>query len=99
MVDESHHKVNLTKPDKVILVEIYQSVCGMSVVDGDWETLKRFNLAELNKLAPKSEASPKAEALPERVTKNEALTDATPTIEPSSTNNSNIGELTTRPSA
>ncbi|RDW67932.1 hypothetical protein BP6252_09328 [Coleophoma cylindrospora] len=41
------HKVNLTKPDKVILVEIYQTVCGMSVVGSDWEALKRFNIAEL----------------------------------------------------
>jgi tRNA acetyltransferase TAN1 len=24
-----------------------QTVCGMSVVDGDWDDLKRYNLAEL----------------------------------------------------
>ncbi|CAG8954176.1 hypothetical protein HYFRA_00005796 [Hymenoscyphus fraxineus] len=41
------HPVNLTKPDKVIIVEIYQTVCGMSVVGGDWESLKRYNLSEL----------------------------------------------------
>ncbi|CAL3971838.1 unnamed protein product [Diplocarpon coronariae] len=41
------HKVNLTAPDKVIVVEVYQSVCGMSVLGSDWEKLKRFNLAEL----------------------------------------------------
>ncbi|PBP20855.1 26S protease regulatory subunit 6B [Diplocarpon rosae] len=43
----STHKVNLTAPDKVIVVEVYQSVCGMSVLGSDWEKLKRFNLAEL----------------------------------------------------
>ncbi|KAL3426209.1 THUMP domain-containing protein [Phlyctema vagabunda] len=41
------HKVDLTKPDKVIIVEIYQTVCGISVVGSDWDALKRFNLAEL----------------------------------------------------
>ncbi|TVY22001.1 tRNA acetyltransferase TAN1 [Lachnellula arida] len=50
------HKVNLTKPDKVILVEIYQTICGMSVVGDDWEALKRFNLAELSKPIPKATA-------------------------------------------
>ncbi|CAM1503696.1 Fc.00g012870.m01.CDS01 [Cosmosporella sp. VM-42] len=45
------HKVNLTKPDKVILVEIYQTYCGISVVDGmEWEGLKRYNVNELYKL-------------------------------------------------
>ncbi|KUJ10632.1 uncharacterized protein LY89DRAFT_596078, partial [Mollisia scopiformis] len=41
------HKVDLTNAEKVIVVDIYQTVCGMSVVGGDWEALKRFNLAEL----------------------------------------------------
>ncbi|TVY26440.1 tRNA acetyltransferase [Lachnellula hyalina] len=54
------HKVNLTKPDKVILVEIYQTICGMSVVGDDWETLKRFNLAELSKPKASVEAESKA---------------------------------------
>ncbi|KAF2997516.1 hypothetical protein E8E14_002599 [Neopestalotiopsis sp. 37M] len=42
-----HHKVNLTAPDKVILVEVFQTFCGMSVVEGDFESLKRYNLNEL----------------------------------------------------
>lgn len=41
------HRVDLTKPDRVIIVEMYQTVCGIGVVDGDWEKLKRYNLAEL----------------------------------------------------
>ncbi|KAH8819622.1 hypothetical protein F5884DRAFT_20133 [Xylogone sp. PMI_703] len=45
------HRVDLTKPDKVIIIEIYQTVCGMSVVDGDWESLRRFNLSELYQAA------------------------------------------------
>lgn len=62
------HKVNLTSPDKVILIEIFQ-VCssfacrfqrgsqqrqtfsGMSVVDGDWDSLKRYNIRELYETA------------------------------------------------
>ncbi|KAK4124194.1 hypothetical protein N657DRAFT_380106 [Parathielavia appendiculata] len=47
LINDDRHKVNLTAPDKVILVDIYQTVCGMSVVDGDWDELKRFNLTEL----------------------------------------------------
>ncbi|KAF4121556.1 tRNA acetyltransferase TAN1 [Geosmithia morbida] len=46
------HKVNLGKPDKVIIVEIYQMFCGVSVVEGDeWESFKRFNVNELYRIA------------------------------------------------
>ncbi|RFU73121.1 pyruvate decarboxylase [Trichoderma arundinaceum] len=42
------HKVNLRTPDKVILVEIFQMFCGISVVDGkEWEELKRYNINAL----------------------------------------------------
>lgn len=41
------HKVNLNKPELTILVEIYHSHCGMSVVGSDFDELKRFNLAEI----------------------------------------------------
>lgn len=52
------HKVNLSKPEKVILVEIYQLFCGMSVIDGiQWEELKRYNLNELYKLGADAGAS------------------------------------------
>ncbi|KAK0714314.1 hypothetical protein B0T21DRAFT_387038 [Apiosordaria backusii] len=47
LINDERHKVNLTSPDKVILVDVYQKVCGISVVDGDWEELKRYNLTEL----------------------------------------------------
>ncbi|KAK4136212.1 hypothetical protein BT67DRAFT_440358 [Trichocladium antarcticum] len=47
MVNDDVHKVNLTSPDKVILIDVYQTVCGISVVDGDWDALKRYNLTEL----------------------------------------------------
>ncbi|KAK7745949.1 hypothetical protein SLS53_002669 [Cytospora paraplurivora] len=46
---DTQHKVDLGAPDKVILVDIYQTVCGFSVVPGDWEQLKRYNLTELYK--------------------------------------------------
>jgi hypothetical protein len=47
----------------------------MGVVGRDWETLKRFNLAELYQSTPKpkgQQALLKAEAKPESVTKDEA---------------------------
>ncbi|KAK3989659.1 tRNA acetyltransferase TAN1 [Cladorrhinum sp. PSN332] len=47
MINDDRHKVNLSSPDKVILVDVYQTVCGISVVDGDWDELKRYNLTEL----------------------------------------------------
>ncbi|KAL7620021.1 hypothetical protein AAE478_010570 [Parahypoxylon ruwenzoriense] len=56
------HKVNLSSPDKVILIDIYQTFCGMSVVDSDWEALKRYNLHEiyLSGSKPPSETPKKA---------------------------------------
>ncbi|KAF5022769.1 hypothetical protein F66182_5184 [Fusarium sp. NRRL 66182] len=58
------HKVNLTSPDKVVLVEIFQTFCGVSVVDGkESEGLKRYNLNELYKVASEEKKSdPAAEA-------------------------------------
>ncbi|GAB0136028.1 hypothetical protein EsDP_00004345 [Epichloe bromicola] len=45
---DGRHKVNLSSPDKVILVEIFQLFCGISVVDGKkWGALKRFNMSAL----------------------------------------------------
>ncbi|RGP63295.1 dihydropteroate synthase [Fusarium longipes] len=60
------HKVNLSNPDKVVLVEIFQTFCGVSVVDGkESEELKRYNLNELYKVAldekKKMESKPAAE--------------------------------------
>ncbi|KAK1826833.1 hypothetical protein QBC39DRAFT_187409 [Podospora conica] len=47
LIDQEYHKVKLSSPDKVLLIEIYQTVCGMSVVGSDWEELKKYNLSEL----------------------------------------------------
>ncbi|KAH8903280.1 hypothetical protein BR93DRAFT_931304 [Coniochaeta sp. PMI_546] len=48
LINNQRHKVDLEKPDKVILVEVYQNACGMSIVDGDyWNELKKYNLTEL----------------------------------------------------
>jgi len=74
------HKVDLTKPEQVIIVEIYQTVCGISVVGSDWEALKRFNLAELYQSQPPSKvtAASQDEAKPQSVTADEAA--AAPSI-------------------
>ncbi|KAI0912438.1 hypothetical protein F4823DRAFT_581485 [Ustulina deusta] len=52
------HKVDLENPDKVIIIEIFQTFCGMSVVGKDWETMKRYNIHELYLAALKSAANP-----------------------------------------
>lgn len=41
------HKVNLKSPDKSIIVDVFQTVCGLSVLDGEYDALKRYNLAEV----------------------------------------------------
>ena len=94
------HKVDLTTPDKVILVEIYtvcllcplllsrwrsafrmlthnlQAVCGISVVGGDWESHKRYNLAELYS-KPVNRTSVLPEASAQSVTKDETGVEST----------------------
>ncbi|KAI2469151.1 hypothetical protein F4781DRAFT_431670 [Annulohypoxylon bovei var. microspora] len=62
------HKVNLTAPDKVVLIEVYQTFCGMSVVDGDWDSLKRYNLHEIYMAAlkAKGESAEKAKGEEEK---------------------------------
>ncbi|KAK5625554.1 hypothetical protein RRF57_001270 [Xylaria bambusicola] len=52
------HKVDLKNPDKVIIIEIFQTFCGMSVVGEDWEAMKRYNIHELYSAALKSAADP-----------------------------------------
>jgi tRNA acetyltransferase TAN1 len=47
------HKVDLKNYDLIILVDVFQNIIGMSVVGGDYDRLKRFNLAELYSPAPK----------------------------------------------
>ncbi|KAI1489685.1 hypothetical protein F5X96DRAFT_597416 [Biscogniauxia mediterranea] len=65
------HKVNLSAPDKVILIDIFQTFCGMSVVDGDWDALKKYNLHELYLSSAKgSKEKPKEEV--KEVSKEEA---------------------------
>ncbi|MCJ1256746.1 hypothetical protein MMC24_004570 [Lignoscripta atroalba] len=49
------HTVDLHGYDLLIVVEIYQSICGMSVVGSDFDTLKRYNLAEIYDPRPKAE--------------------------------------------
>jgi len=40
------HKVNLDEPEIFILIEVFKSVCGMSVVK-DYYKMKKFNVVEL----------------------------------------------------
>lgn len=46
------HKVDLKNYDLLILIEIYQTSLGMSVVGREYEELKRFNLAEIHAPTP-----------------------------------------------
>ncbi|KAJ5239732.1 hypothetical protein N7468_004351 [Penicillium chermesinum] len=50
------HPVNLKKYDLLILVDVVQNVIGMSVVAGDYDELKRYNIAEI--YAPSAKAHP-----------------------------------------
>ncbi|KAK3322110.1 hypothetical protein B0H66DRAFT_189861 [Apodospora peruviana] len=65
LINADRHKVNLSTPDKVVLVDLYQAVCSMTVVDGDWDQLKKYNMTEIYNQAIKnntsSSAPPKAE--------------------------------------
>ncbi|KAI4147974.1 MAG: hypothetical protein LQ340_005293 [Diploschistes diacapsis] len=45
------HSVNLDSPDTVIMIEIFKNVCAMAVVGGDYGKLKKYNLAELTRVA------------------------------------------------
>ncbi|KAL8931720.1 MAG: hypothetical protein Q9211_006773 [Gyalolechia sp. 1 TL-2023] len=51
------HTVDLKHYDRLILVDVYRNILGMSVVGGDFEKLKRYNLAEIYEpMPPKSES-------------------------------------------
>ncbi|OQO12408.1 hypothetical protein B0A48_03050 [Cryoendolithus antarcticus] len=43
----SPHTVDLKNFDHLILVEVYQNICGVSVIDRRFEELKRYNLSEI----------------------------------------------------
>ncbi|KAF2419754.1 THUMP domain-containing protein [Tothia fuscella] len=47
-----NHDVDLKAFDLLILVEVYQNICGMSVVPGDFDQLKKYNLAEIFEPTP-----------------------------------------------
>ncbi len=51
------HSVNLKKYDCLILVDIFRNVLGMSVVDSDYDQLKRFNLSEIWDPTPRPQNS------------------------------------------
>ncbi|KAJ9311549.1 hypothetical protein DTO271D3_8176 [Paecilomyces variotii] len=51
------HSVDLKNYDLIILVDVVQNVIGMSVVGSDYDSLKRFNLAELYNPADKPQES------------------------------------------
>ncbi|KAJ9603561.1 hypothetical protein H2200_011747 [Cladophialophora chaetospira] len=42
------HTVDLKGYDKLILVDVYRNVVGMSVVGSEYETMKKYNLAEIH---------------------------------------------------
>ncbi|KAK5686156.1 hypothetical protein LTS10_002270 [Elasticomyces elasticus] len=66
------HVVDLKNYELLIIVEIYQNICGISVVDDSFERLKRFNLAEIFDPTPK-ESPQESHTTPD--TQSEAATD------------------------
>ncbi|PYH93277.1 hypothetical protein BO71DRAFT_399847 [Aspergillus ellipticus CBS 707.79] len=51
------HPVDLKNYDLIILVTVIQNIIGMSVAGSDYDSLKRYNLAELYNPAPAPEAT------------------------------------------
>ncbi|EFQ98125.1 THUMP domain-containing protein [Nannizzia gypsea CBS 118893] len=54
----SEHSVDLKNYDLLILVDVIQTMCGMSVVEGDYDELKRYNLSEIYSPTPRPEVKP-----------------------------------------
>ena len=50
------HSVDLKNYDLLILVDIYRNILGMSVVGGDYDELKKFNLAEIYDPTPQPQS-------------------------------------------
>ncbi|TKA32149.1 hypothetical protein B0A50_01397 [Salinomyces thailandicus] len=57
------HVVDLKNYELLIVVEVYQNICGISVVDNTFEDLKRFNLTEIYDPTPSDAAKHVREAL------------------------------------
>ncbi|EFE35484.1 uncharacterized protein ARB_05526 [Trichophyton benhamiae CBS 112371] len=55
------HSVDLKNYDLLILVDVIQTMCGMSVVEGDYDELKRYNLSEIYSPTPRPEVNPEKE--------------------------------------
>ena len=51
------HRVNLKRPDTVIIVEIFKAICGVSVVD-DFHSLCQFNLRQAVETKPTANGAP-----------------------------------------
>ncbi|KXT10273.1 hypothetical protein AC579_6607 [Pseudocercospora musae] len=49
------HQVDLNNYELLIVVEVYQNVCGVSVLDDSFERLKRYNLSEIFEPTPKGQ--------------------------------------------
>lgn len=47
------HVVDLQHYELLIVVEVYQNVCGVSVIDNSFERLKRYNISEIFEPTPK----------------------------------------------
>ncbi|KAK5223431.1 hypothetical protein LTR47_010163 [Exophiala xenobiotica] len=57
------HTVDLKGYDKLILVDVYRNIVGMSVVGNEFESLKRFNLAEIHALHLDEDKKPEDEGV------------------------------------
>ncbi|KAF2166214.1 hypothetical protein M409DRAFT_66703 [Zasmidium cellare ATCC 36951] len=50
------HQVDLKNYELLVVVEVYQHICGVSVVNDSFERLKRYNISEIFDPTPKDEA-------------------------------------------
>ncbi|KXS99437.1 hypothetical protein AC578_8146 [Pseudocercospora eumusae] len=49
------HQVDLNNYELLIVVEVYQNICGVSVLDDSFERLKRYNISEIFEPTPKGQ--------------------------------------------
>lgn len=52
------HRVDLKGYDRLILVDVFKNICGVSVVGNEYEQLKRYNLAEIYEPTARPDTKP-----------------------------------------
>ncbi|KAL1953141.1 hypothetical protein VTO42DRAFT_3555 [Malbranchea cinnamomea] len=70
------HSVDLKNYDLLILVDVVQNICGMSVVGSDYDRLKRYNISEIYNPTPRPQSSQGASEAAKNTETSEVAKDA-----------------------